>query len=181
MRDDGECIQVYGQIVARDTFNDFYMIPIMDIMDDIVGTLEVDIVTLPGCVQGFNYLTLGELLGVMGSSMSISAIRRRLDLTCVVADFRACIPSEVSTIMQELPKNEEAPLELLKHRIGEIQKQQAKSKSLRNMARLGPFLESLACLVRLRDDVTFREAPFQDATVLITASAAFLLTVRSMC
>jgi hypothetical protein len=167
--------------VARDTFNDFYMVPIADIINDIVGTLEVDNVTLPGCVQGFKYVTLGELLDIMGPSMSISAIRRRLDLTCAVADFRARLPSEVSSIMQELARNEESPLELLKRQIGRIQKEQSDGKRLRNMARIGHFLEHFACLAILQDNVAFGEATFQDATVLITASAAFLFTVRYIC
>jgi hypothetical protein len=181
MQDDGECIQVYGQIVARDTFNDFYMVPIVDILSDVESALDVEKADLLGHIKCFNFHTLGEVLDIMGPTMSISAMRQRLDLTCFVAEFRDHMPSEVSSLVQDMERCAQDMLETLKHRIVQIQDKHAQNKTVENMARLRPFLASFERLVQLQSIIPFEEATFQDANNLVSASAAFLFMVRSIC
>jgi hypothetical protein len=179
VQDRGDSIQVYGQVVARDLFEDIYMVPIADILNDVKSTLGSVEAAIFGRARGFSTQKLGDLVNLAEPIVSVSAMRRLLDLRHCVRSFRVQMPSQLSEILEEEKKAKENPFEVLWREVIEIQTEREKRKTAMDLSRLRKFLESFKQLVLLCDAVSVQEDNLHEVTVLISASARFLITVRS--
>jgi hypothetical protein len=154
------------------------MVPIADILDDVKGTLGIDKAAISGCARGFSTQTLGDLVNLVGPVVSVSVMRRWLDLRHCVQTFRDQMPSQLSDALEVMEKGKENSFEVLWREVVEIQTDREKRKTAMDLSRLRKFLKSFKQLALLCDATPIARDNLSEVTALISASARFVITVR---